>query len=240
MGDSITLLTTTKQNAINAIDLSVVGLISTGNRFSDAVLVEMPLENMQFLLDTDDVSRIVVYDDSLTDPAAFAATLNADLPEGLVARTWREVEPIYDQIRRSNMSQFTVLSAILLLVVFISLLSAIGASILERKSQIGVLLALGMRRRAILGLFVAEGLILSLIGGIVGLLMSLAISRYLDSAGIVLPPPPGQNVGVPLIVFWDAPAAGWIALAVIAIASLAAILTVSRLLRHSITDLIEG
>lgn len=240
VGDAITLLTTTKQNAINAIDLTVVGLISTGNRFSDAVLVEMPLRNMQFLLDTEDVSRFVIYNDSPADPAALADELNTQLPDGLQALTWREVEPIYDQIRLSSMAQFTVLAVILSMVVFISLLSAISASILERRSQVGVLLALGMRRRAIMGLFMVEGVILSLIGGIVGLSLSFAVSRFLDGAGIMLPPPPGQNVDVPLVLFWDASAAVFIALAVIALASLAATLTVSRLVKRPIIDLVEG
>ncbi|WP_293575082.1 FtsX-like permease family protein [Phaeobacter sp.] len=240
VGDAITLLTTTKQNAINAIDLTVVGLISTGNRFNDAVLIEMPLRNIQFLLDTEDVSRFVVYNDGAAEPVTLAAELNAQLPDGLQALTWREVEPIYDQIRQSNLAQFTVLAVILSMVVFISLLSAISASILERKSQIGVLLALGMRRRAVMGLFLGEGVILSLIGGIVGLSMSFAVSRFLDGAGIMLPPPPGQNVDVPLVLFWDAPAAAFISLGVIALASLAAALTVSRLFKRSIIDLVEG
>lgn len=240
VGDTITLLTTTKQNAINAIDLAIVGIVSTGNRFSDAVFVEMPLANMQYLLDTDDVSRLVLYDDSINDITAFAVDLNARLNAPMVARTWREVEPIYDQLRRSNMSQFGVLSGILSLVVFISLLSAISASILERKSQIGVLRALGMRRRAISGMFLCEGLLLSVIGAGIGLLLSLLVSIYLDNASIMLPPPPSQNVGVPLIVFWNASFAVWISLAVMVIASSAAMVTVSRLSKQKITDLVEG
>ena len=240
VGDTITLFTTTKQNAINAIDLTVVGIVSTGNRFSDAVFVEMPLENMQYLLDTDDVSRLVLYDDSIDDIVAFATDLNAQLQAPMVARTWREVEPIYDQLRRSNISQFGVLSGILSLVVFISLLSAISASILERKSQIGVLRALGMRSSAIFGIFLCEGLSLSIIGGGIGLLLSFLISIYLDNAGIMLPPPPSQNVGVPLIVFWDALFAVLISLVVMMIASSAALVTVSRLSQQKITDLIEG
>lgn len=240
VGDAVTLLTTTKQNAINAIDLTVVGLISTGNRFSDAVLIEMPLGNMQFLLDTEDVSRFVVYNDNAGETATLAAELNAQLPDRLQALTWREVEPIYDQIRQSNMAQFTVLAVILSMVVFISLLSAISASILERRSQIGVLLALGMRRRAVMGLFLGEGVILSLIGGTFGLSLSFAVSSFLDGAGIMLPPPPGQNVDVPLLLSWDAPAAVFIALGVITLASLAAGLTVSRLFKRPIIELVEG
>ena len=240
VGDAITLLTTTKQNAINAIDLVVVGLVSTGNRFSDAVFVEMPLENMQFLLDTEDVSRLVLYDDSIEDAHAVAAELNAQLAAPMVARTWQEVEPIYDQIRRSNVAQFSVLSGILSLVVFISILSAISASILERKNQLGVLRALGMRSRAVMGVFLSEGVILSLVGGAIGLALSAAAVAYLDGAGIMLPPPPSQNVGVPLIVFWDLGFAVWIILAVVAIALLAALSTVKRLSQHSILTLVEG
>lgn len=240
VGDAVTLLATTKQNAINAIDLTVVGIVSTGNRFSDAVFVEMPLENMQFLLDTEDVSRIVIYDESMEDVSAVASKLNERLEPPFVVRTWREVEPIFDQIRRSNLAQFSVLSGILSLVIFISLLSAISASILERRAQLGVLRALGMKKKAIAGIFLFEGTILSVVGCAIGLAISFGLVSYLDSADIMLPPPPGQNAEVPLLIFWDSVFAAGIAATVAAISALAALLTVRALAKRKITELVEG
>jgi len=62
-------------------------------------------------------------------------------------------------------------------------------SVLERTREIGTMLAVGMRRRQIVSLFLAEGLVIGLIGGFLGIGLGFAIVTWFHHAGIPLPAP---------------------------------------------------
>jgi putative ABC transport system permease protein len=53
-------------------------------------------------------------------------------------------------------------------------------SVAERIREIGLRLAVGARRSDILGQFLVEATILSLIGGIAGVALGVAVERYAD------------------------------------------------------------
>jgi putative ABC transport system permease protein len=55
------------------------------------------------------------------------------------------------------------------------------------------MMALGTPRRKILRLFVLEGLLLGLIGGLAGLGIGLLLAQALSYVGIPMPPPPGRT-----------------------------------------------
>jgi len=68
-------------------------------------------------------------------------------------------------------------------------------SVIERTGEIGTMLALGIRRRQVLGLFLMEGALLGLTGALLGLLIGLPLAWGISAVGIPMPPPPGMNRG---------------------------------------------
>jgi len=68
-------------------------------------------------------------------------------------------------------------------------------NVLERTGEIGTLLAMGTRRAVILRLFVYEGLLMGIVGGIGGLIVGVALAQVLSYVGIPMPPPPGRDSG---------------------------------------------
>jgi putative ABC transport system permease protein len=68
-------------------------------------------------------------------------------------------------------------------------------SVMERTTEIGTMIAIGSRRSAILRMFILEGLMLGVIGGIVGVSLGCALAATLSFIGIPMPPPPGMEVG---------------------------------------------
>jgi putative ABC transport system permease protein len=96
--------------------------------------------------------------------------------------------------------------SICLAVVFATLLvsaNTIAMSIRERTREVAVLKTLGFTRRTVLGIFVGESVIISLIGGIIGSLMALLIIAAFSKApgiGLFFT---GMQVGFPtLAVAW--------------------------------------
>ena len=68
-------------------------------------------------------------------------------------------------------------------------------SVIERTSEIGTSMAIGVRRNGILRLFLWEGALLGLIGGLVGIVGGVLIGQAISSIGITMPPPPGMARG---------------------------------------------
>jgi putative ABC transport system permease protein len=56
-------------------------------------------------------------------------------------------------------------------------------------------MALGTRRRRVVGMFVLEGMTLGVLGGLVGVALGVALARAISAIGIELPPPPGSTRG---------------------------------------------
>jgi putative ABC transport system permease protein len=88
-----------------------------------------------------------------------------------------------------SMNDFRVLeqmaSQISLLAIFIGglgMLNTMLMSVLERTREIGVLRALGWRRRQVLGMILQESLVLGALGGVVGILLGLGVGRLVSLA----------------------------------------------------------
>jgi putative ABC transport system permease protein len=76
------------------------------------------------------------------------------------------------------------LGGISLLVGAVGIVTIMTISVTERTNEIGLLVALGARRRTILGLFLSESVILAALGGIMGLLLGIGLAQLIR---LVLP-----------------------------------------------------
>jgi putative ABC transport system permease protein len=65
-------------------------------------------------------------------------------------------------------------------------------SVLERTSEIGTSMALGITRAQTLRRFLFESLVIGLIGGLLGLVAGTLLALLISAIGIPMPPPPGM------------------------------------------------
>ena len=88
-----------------------------------------------------------------------------------------------------NVLTFAVgaIGGISLLVGAIGIITIMTISVGERKSEIGLIRALGARHNQVLGLFLGEAVVLSAVGGVVGLLAGVGIAQFLMAAMPALP-----------------------------------------------------
>ncbi|MET3135148.1 putative ABC transport system permease protein [Oxalobacteraceae bacterium GrIS 1.11] len=201
-GDSVTMLTTTVNGSINAIDLEVCGLISTGIPASDLYLLQLPLATAQEVLRTTKISYLsVLLDDSAALPAT-AASLRRQLGMHQEMKTWEELAPLYTQVLALYRNQFLVFGAIIGIVVFLGVSTMTLTTIYERAREIGTLRAMGISSAAIRRLFVYEGLIQGVSGAVSGAAAAWVLIVLVNLAHIELAPPPGRNVGVALNLLW--------------------------------------
>jgi putative ABC transport system permease protein len=79
------------------------------------------------------------------------------------------------------------LGGISLLVGGVGIVTIMTISVTERTNEVGLLMALGARRRTVLGLFLAESVLLAAVGGILGLMLGSGIAQGLRLAVPKLP-----------------------------------------------------
>jgi putative ABC transport system permease protein len=226
VNDEVTLLATTEDGTLNAVDATVVGLAVLPIKELDDRYLAAPLDLAADLLSAGErVSKLVVVlrDSGAAGPARdrIGEALRASGLQAVV-KTWEELAQFYRQVRMLYMGIFGFMGLVLVAVVLLAVANIMLMAAAERTREIGTLRAIGTRSGFVRRMFLAEGVVLAVLGCAVGALLSLALRSVLNHSGIMLPPPPGATHGVPLHVkiYGTAYAAGAVAmLATLALAS---------------------
>lgn len=198
IGDTVTLMGTTVDGVLNALDLELVGTVTTGVREADARLVQVVLPTAREFLMTEGTTRFAVLlaETEATD-AAVAATRDG-LPAGLAAMGWRELAPTYGEVVDMFTAIFTAIKVAIALFVAMAVANTIAICVVERTREIGIARAIGEYRSEIVWRFTVEGLILGVAGVSLGLGAASLAAEALQNSGLNMPRPPGSTVDYPL------------------------------------------
>ena len=196
--DTVVLLSTTVAGGINAVEAEVRGLFFTSNKAFDDVALRLPLSLAQSLLQTEGVHRwLVLLDDTARTDATLAEIKAHFAAEGVALDVipWYRLADFYNKTVALFGRQLGVVALIIALIIVLSISNTLIMSVLDRTREIGTLLALGNRRRQVLGLYLSEGLWLGLIGGLAGVIIGVLLAQAISAVGIPMPPPPGMKRG---------------------------------------------
>jgi len=224
-GDAITLVATTPDGVLNAVDATVSGLADIPIKDLDDRYLATTLGLASDLLQAQGrVSKLVVVLHEPADAEAARARLVPALAAAgfsVEGKTWEELASFYRQVRTLYIGIFGFMGLVLVVVVLLAAANTMMMAAAERTREIGTLRALGTRPGAIKRMFIAEGLILAVAGCLGGALVALAIRTALNHAGLTLPPPPGVSHGMPLHVnlYVTAYAAGGVAMTLTLVAA---------------------
>jgi putative ABC transport system permease protein len=204
LGDRLTLMASTPDGSLNAVDAVVVGLVDVHiKELNDRYLAGGVGLVSRLLQSSGVVSRLVVFLKSEAAEDAAAARLSSALnAAGFPAEIlrWRNLATFYGQVRMLYIGIFGFVGTVLVVIVILSAAIVMTMAVTERTREIGTLRALGTRPSGIRNLFLAEGFLLALAGCLVGAAFALAVRAALNASGIVLPPAPGATRGFAIVV----------------------------------------
>lgn len=193
-GDVITLMAATPAGSLNAMDVQVVGLFTTGLQELDARMVKTRLTDAQQLLGTENVSSLIVGLSSAESTPAVMHDLRRSLASSspaLGVADWESRAPFYGQVRGLYIGIFAFLGTIVAVLVTLSSSNTMLMSVLERVREFGMLLAIGTSRSQIGQLLVLEAVWLSIIGCAIGSVTGVIAVAVINGIHIKMPPPPG-------------------------------------------------
>ncbi len=214
LGDSLLLAATTRYEAQNADDFTIVGLLASSDPALNQSSVFITYAAAADFLDLDGlVTELdirlrprVNLAATVRDAARVAAQIEGAFP-GLAPYTFSELEQGFlDLMRQKRMWSFAIIF-ILLLIAGVGIVNTVLMSVYERIREVGVLKAMGFRRREVVWMFSFEGLLVGLLGSLMGAALGVLLDAYLISVGFPLDKMAGSaGAGLP---FWGTAHGEW-------------------------------
>lgn len=187
LSDFLSVQSSSPEGRANAMELRVKGLTASTFPFENKRVLTLPLSTAQELLGLEGkVTEYAVGVAELSQLEQVAGRLRAALGPEYEVHSWDQLQPfVRDVINR----HFIVLGAIgfvLFVIVLAGIANTMLMSVFERVREIGTMLAVGVRRREVLFLFVLEALLLGFLGGVAGALVGRVALLALAARGITL------------------------------------------------------
>lgn len=211
VGQSVTILSTTLEGMINGMDCEVAGIVSTGSKSFDAVYLKMHLGDLQALMDTPGIEKmLVLLDDTANVPKAAPAikeyidSIDHDI------REWIDLAEFYRSVVNLYTSIFMFSAVVLAAVVLLSIANTMSMCVFERFREIGTMRAIGETRAGIMRLFLCEGFVIGVLGGLLGIVAGIIAAKIINMAGgIDIAAPPGMSAGYTALITPDFPYFIW-------------------------------
>ncbi len=195
-GDTVVLLVNTASGGINAVEGPVTGLTFTAMKGIDDSILRIPIGMAQSLL-------------RVSGAHVWIATLrHTEMTDAVVARLkkeralqdfeivpWTQLADFYNKTVDLFSRQIGVVKLIIALIIVLSISNTMTMNVMERTVEIGTAMALGIKRKRILTLFLMEGLLVGVLGGALGIAGGLLLAYSASAIGIPMPPAPGMTEG---------------------------------------------
>lgn len=172
--------------------LNVAGIFELGVRELDARYVYVDLKQAQSLLALPGGATVIdVTVDDLFGADRMAARIRG--LTGLQAESWMESNAQLMNALSSQSMSTRMISVFVALSVALGIASVLAVSVAQRTREIGILRAMGTRRRQMLRVFLVQGAVLGLAGSAAGALAGLGLVAAFNNLGprlfhIPLPP----------------------------------------------------
>jgi ABC-type lipoprotein release transport system permease subunit len=179
--DTIVLLGQGYQGAIAAGKYMIKGIVKFGQPNLNDGLVYLPLTAAQDFLSAENiVTSIVLAIDDPENLGVIQQSVASRLDNGYEVMTWKEMMPEVENHIRADAAGFYVWTGILYLIITFGIFGTILMMTAERRYEFGMLIAIGMKKFKLGRMLIAETILLSICGTLIGMLISIPLVIYLQ------------------------------------------------------------
>lgn len=173
------------ENGFNSEVLSVRQVFST-DQDVDQKLVFVPFRWLSELLEYEDkASDIELFLAPSADVRKVKKNVKALVGDGFTVKDQQEQQAtLYKVMRSEKWAVYIILTFILVLATF-NVVGSLSMLMIEKRKDTGILKAMGADNRLIRKLFMNEGLLISVAGGIIGLLLGIMVVLLQQKFGFV-------------------------------------------------------
>lgn len=186
VGDRVTLLGRRMDESMRQSTMTVVGIYDLGTKEAEKLTVLITLPRAQTLYNLrDQQTEVAISLQEVGQEGALIPALQSALP-GYEVDSWDTLQPELQEVLAIKSVFVTIFGFIVLLIASIGILNLMLMAVFERTREMGVLQALGMKGRQLMGLFVMEGMMIGAIGAVIGSILGWGLVWLVAQVGIDL------------------------------------------------------
>jgi putative ABC transport system permease protein len=178
--DTLILISQGYHGAMAAGRYIIQGMVQFGSPQLNDQLLYLPLPVAQQFLGADSLLTSYVLalesDNRLNTTAQHLTTVAGDRYEVM---TWEEMLPEVKQHIQTDRGSMYIISGILYLLISFGIFGTLLMMIAERRYEMGMLLAIGMKKRKLMWVVLMESVLSVSLGCLAGILLSIPIVQYL-------------------------------------------------------------
>lgn len=184
--DELVVTVVGRDGEMNSNILRIVGIVETGSREIDAQVCQVRMETVEELTGLSGAGEVTILIDDYRRIEEARSRLAAGIAAGDVIMSWDEVAPELLAGLQVDQSFADVTVVLVLFVVLLGVASAQLSGVLERRKELAVLAALGMRGTQMVRVVVAEALALGVSGTVLALAIATPVIHWLATSGVDL------------------------------------------------------
>lgn len=195
-GDKVVLLTTAANGGASAIEVDVAGIFATITKDYDDYALRLPISQARKLMRVPGATSWVAILGHWQQTDLVAKVLSTKLePKNFEIIPWHHLSDFYNKTVELFSKQVNVVRVIIGLIIVLTISNILMMTVLERTTEIGTNLALGVRKGSVITQFMTEGVLIGLSGGLIGLALGFLLATLISAIGIPMPPAPGMAHG---------------------------------------------
>src|SRR6266487_4278402 len=199
LGDRVTLLGRSKNELMRQHTMTIVGIYDLHAPEIEKGAVYIPLIDAQTLYNLrGQATEAAIFLHQVGTEDSVMSTLQAQLPSYEVD-SWQTLRPEIRQTMEYKLAFTSFVGIVVLVIAGIGILNLMLMAVFERTREMGVLAALGMKGRQIMGLFLLEGAFIGVVGAVVGCGLGALLIGWAGKVGIGLPGAPGMGEVIALL-----------------------------------------
>jgi putative ABC transport system permease protein len=165
----------------------VSGIYRTTNTSYDESTLFVRFEDLQAQLEMEENSahEIAVLLENGNEAAAVKPSIQKQAGNYHV-QTWKELSPEMSLLTDSMDQYLYIFILIILLALCFGIINTMLMAVLERVKEIGMLMAVGMNKRRIFSMIILESVLLTVSGGLLGMLIGAVVTKIFETRPINL------------------------------------------------------
>lgn len=180
VNDTLVLLGQGYHASSAAAKFRVKGIIKLGALELNNNVVYMPIQQSQYMHGAENrLTSVSVMLDKATNLEKLKHSLQKSIdPDTYEVMSWKEMMPELDQFIEADSTGHYIIIGILYFIISFGLFGTLLMMIFERKHELGILIAIGMKKRLLAFVLLLESIMISLLGCFVGVVGGILFVKW--------------------------------------------------------------
>jgi ABC-type lipoprotein release transport system permease subunit len=184
LGDVTYLTFRNQQGMYTSSEVLITGLLVTANPQINKASAFINLDEAKQLMNTQEVSEITLKTDAFFKVKEYEPKIRAAV-KGIVGEvySWEKLSEDFRSLMAMKRKFQNILVLMIMVIAIVGIINTMLMSVFEKKREIGTMKALGFTDKEVQNLFLVEGALIGVAGGLMGLVLGTLFNAYFAFVG---------------------------------------------------------